>query len=334
MFCRFATLILLCAAFAQNLIFAKECASDDPRVLLTVETLAAIRERLEASDSRTRAHWAALERAAEAWRSIEPYAPAEFHVPLFYHDKRGHRAQKQLLLESATIAYGLALRYRLGGDEGDAAQAVRHLRPWFQHVQYRGGQDTELVFCYTFPLMIYAADLLRGSPSWTSADRTEFDAFLERTALPLHTAGRRNNHGAWGNLLRMAIAAYCDDQSLLQTAVERHSELIATQIGEKGEFVEEVTRNGGVGEQGISYSHFTLGPLAVTALIAENRGIPLFDYRSPNGRSLEMAWRTLVPWTAKPASFPYFKGEHLSEMINVTTTQADFFSDRSELDCS
>ncbi|MBC8039589.1 MAG: alginate lyase family protein, partial [Opitutaceae bacterium] len=164
----------------------------------------------------------------------------------------------------------------------------------------------------------------RNSPSWVPADREEFDAFLTKTALPLNTAGRPNNHGSWGNLLRIAIAAYRDDGALISTSVARHRRFIELQIGKDDEFTEEVRRNG-TGDAGIGYSHFTLGPLAVTALIAENRGIELFDYVAPNGRTMEAAWRRLVPWTANPATFPYFTGKDVAKISAVTTIDHDYF---------
>lgn len=296
-------------------------------VLLTDADLAGLQARIAAEEPRALAYSQALAQAVPFWHEGDSQAPATFKVPPFYQDTAGHRAQKTMLLQDATAAYGLALHYRLTGDEVDAVHAVRFLRPWFRDVSFIKDSETSLVVSYTFPIMIYAADLLRTAPLnvWTQEDRDDFDTFLNETVLGFNTASSTNNWGDWGNLLRISIAAYRDDAALFALCIARHKELIRDQIGENHEFTLEVTRNGGLGEQGISYSHFSLGPLATVAQIALNHGIDVFDYIAPNGRSMEPAWRQLVAWTANPASFPYFTGADISQMANVTTTDFDYF---------
>ncbi len=303
------------------------CTSLQSAVLLNDAEIVALQSRLNASEPRATSYFEALDFAAATWRKDTPQAPAQFQVPRFYLNKEAHRDQKARLLHDATAAYGLALHYRLDGDNADAAHAVRFLRPWFRDVTYVKDAETSLVVSYTFPLMIFAADLLRTAPLsiWTQEDRDGFDTLLAGTILELNTADRPNNWGNWGNVLCISIATYRDDKALFKKAIARHKEFIGEQIDANNAFIHEVTRNNGVGEQGISYSHFTLGPLALTAQIALGHNVDLFNYVAPNGRSLEPAWRQLVAWTAAPETFPYFKGSDLSKMENVTTTNFDFF---------
>lgn len=99
--------------------------------------------------------------------------------------------------------------------------------------------------------------------------------------------------------------------------------MLVRPLGAKNEFVHEVKRSNGT--QGIGYSHFSLGPLAMVAQIAHGRGIELFDYVAPNGRTMKTAWHQLAAWTAQPDTFPYIKPRDVAKMQNVTTTDFDFF---------
>ena len=296
-------------------------------VLLRAGEIEALKIRIGSNEPRASAYFDALSFAVPTWRSATPRAPERFQVAPFYQDASGHRQEKGKILHDATAAYGLALHFRLAGDDMSARAAVRFLRPWFESVAYTTDPETCLVLSYTFPILIYAADLLDPAPLaiWTQNDREKFSAFLGSTLLDFNTSERANNWGNWGNLLRMSIAAYRDDRVLFDLTVDRHKELIRDQIGTENQFIHEVVRNQGRGEQGIGYSHFALGPLAMSAQIALGRGVDLFNYVSPNGRSMEPAWRQLAAWTAAPETFPYFKERNGSEMENVTTIDFDFF---------
>jgi hypothetical protein len=49
-------------------------------------------------------------------------------------------------------------------------------------------------------------------------------------------------------------------------------------------------------------------PQTLAAEILRINRTDLYDYRSPKGRTLRLAYERLVPWVADPKSFPYFKG--------------------------
>lgn len=50
-------------------------------------------------------------------------------------------------------------------------------------------------------------------------------------------------------------------------------------------------------------------PQTLAAEIARVHGIDLYDYRSPNGRTLRQAFERIVPWASDPRTFPYYKGQ-------------------------
>jgi hypothetical protein len=316
------------AVFVSCTVAGTACANDgwtSGGVLVTDQRIQTIRARLDAGHAPTVAYYDALLGGVARWKTDATQQPAEWFVPSFYDNQTAHRTAKKRLLHDTTAAYGLALAYRLSGDDTLAAASARYINAWSKNVSYnRTDQDTSLTFSYTFPGMIYAADLLRGSSSWAPADQAHFATFLPAVTAKLNTASASNNWGDWGNLLNIASAAYTHDKPKFDAAVARYKTFIADQIGPSGEMRHEVTRNNGVGEAGIGYSHFSIGPLAMTAEIARVSGVELYDYTSPNGRSLRQAWNKIAGWTDDPRSFPYFTGD-VSQMTSVIFTDYDYF---------
>lgn len=296
-------------------------------VLITEARLAQIRERLTAGHEPTGAYFQSLMNAVAVYRDAPTREPAQWHVPAFYQDPAGSREAKTRLVHDTTAAYSLALAYRITGDESHAANSARYIMAWVKNVQYQStADDTQLTFSCTYPGMIYAADLIGPAPgsAWPTEDRRRFATFLGSTALSMNTASRGNNWGNWGNLLRIAIAAYLDDDALFDTSVARYKEFVRDQIGASDQLIHEVKRNGVVGDQGIGYSHFTLGPQVMAAEIAMVRGVNLYDYVAANGRGLEPVWRKVAQWTHAPETFPYFTGGDIARMSNVTVTDHDY----------
>src|SRR5690606_30820866 len=80
----------------------------------------------------------------------------------------------------------------------------------------------------------------------------------------------------------------------------RWKEFIETQIAEDGSLPHEVHRDSG--RRGLWYSHFSLMPQAIAAEVLLRNGHDLYDYTSPSGRSLEMAFHRIALWVNEPAS--------------------------------
>ncbi|NLD74368.1 MAG: alginate lyase family protein [Chloroflexi bacterium] len=280
------------------------------RVFLSEARLAELAARIARDVEPTAGAYRALLAEAEKCLQREPHVPDYWFVPGYYGDPEGHRESKGVLEGDANAAYTLALAYRMSGEERYADQALRLVNAWatsLTDTDFR--QDSTLSFSYHFPALLFAADLLRGHPRWTAEEQRTWELFLRDVALPLNCMDRQNNWGNWGLLLVCAVGAYLDDDSLLASGAERWKEFIATQIAEDGHLTHEVGRNNGTGDHGLWYSHFSLMPQTLAAEILRLRGIDLFDYAAPNGRTLRMAYERLTPWARRPETFPYYQGD-------------------------
>ena len=279
------------------------------RVWLSDARLQILKARVEARNEPNFGAFLEIQAAADDNLNRSSSAPRHWYIPAFYENRIGHRNAKDALANDANGAYELALMARLTEREIYAQSAVRFIADWIETVETLSFEDdSTLSFCYHFPAFIFAADLLRDSPLWTDSHEARFCEFLREKALPLSTMERPNNWGNWGMVLVMATAVFLGDTALFQSAIERWKDFIATQIADEGHLPHEVTRNNGVGETGLWYSHFTLMPQTLAAEIAMQSGVDLFDYVSPNGHTLQKAFETLVPWTCAPSTFPFYTG--------------------------
>jgi len=301
-------------------------------VLLAEPRLAVLRSRLAQKAEPTWSAWLKLKADADANLGRQPHVSAEWYVPGYYSNAEGHTKTKAGLMDDANAAYGLALAYRMTGDERYAVAAVRLINAWATGVRtFSMKDDSTLSFSYHFPAMIFAAALVDRSLSWPGADKEVFRVFVRDKALPMNCMGRANNWGNWGLVLVMASAAYLQDQALFDKAVARWKEFIERQIAEDGRLPHEVNRNGG--RSGLWYSHFSLMPQTLAAEIARVNRVDLYDYRSPSGRTLRLAFDRVADWARRPETFPYWKGDieelhgrdYVSyfEVLNVRWPNAD-----------
>jgi hypothetical protein len=278
-------------------------------VFLSPEKLAALRESVTRGDEPASSAFLRLSEEAAAGLKHEPQPPERWHVPAFYRDAEGHRKAKRGLEQDANTAYTLALYFQMTGGEAHARAAARLIDAWTTGVKsFSREDDSTLSFSYHFPAMIFAADLLRDWNGWPEASREAFKQFVREKALPMNTSAAANNWGNWGLVLLLSAAAHLEDADLFERGVGRWKEFIERQIAPDGHLPHDVGRNNGRGERGIWYSHFTLMPQTIAAEIALVNGVDLYEYESPGGRTLRLAFERLAPWAREPATFPYFKG--------------------------
>jgi hypothetical protein len=281
-----------------------------PRGVFLSETrLAALRARLAAKVPPTADAYKKVRQAAEAHLDRQPHAPDHWEVPGYYSNAEGHRKAKEGLQDDANAAYLLALVYRMEGDERFAQAAARLVNGWTKVQSLSQKDDSGLSFSYHFPALVFAADLVRRWKGWPAAEQEAFRRFVREKALPQNTMSAKNNWGNWGLVLMLASAACLGDRDLFDKGVARWKELLESQVAEDGHLAHEVTRNGGKGDYGLWYSHFSLMPQTLAAEIARVNGADLYEYRAPNGRTLRSAFDRLAPWARRPATFPFFKGD-------------------------
>ncbi|WP_407320254.1 alginate lyase family protein [Isoptericola halotolerans] len=296
-------------------------------VLVDDDRVDVVSARIAAGTEPQVSAWDQLQEALAADLAREPDAPEVFFVPWFYNDPDVHRAARDGLQHDANAAYRLALAYRITGDVTYGEHAVEFLDAWTDVPCFRTSEDSALAFSYHFPAMIYAASLLRDQPVWPAADEAEFAAMIGTEALRVGKSidGGMNNWGSWALALESAIGGYLDDDALLAEVAASARAKLDHQIAADGHLVEEVGRNGGVGDYGIWYSHFSLAPTVLTAEVLDAHGLDLYGYENSQGATIEDATALLADWVDDPATFSHYDGD-LDGLHNVRTI--DYLADQ------
>lgn len=308
---------IIAALLLTQILFNAYAEDSNTRaVLINDARLATLKKRITAKSEPTHIAWKKLKANADAALNEKPKVPAVWHVPGYYSDKDGHMRAKQGLEENANTAYELALAYRITGNEKYASAAAVLINAWATQIQtLKKNDDSTLSFSYHFPALIFAADLIRRSPSWPESNQQAFKKFLRERAVPMNCMEQKNNWGNWGLVLFMASAAHLRDDDMFEKGLKRWKELLQSQQSNDGTLTHEVTRGGG--QFGLWYSHFCLMPQTICAEIARVNGVDLYEYKGPNGESLRRAYERLLPWVKEPSSFPYFIG-NTKDLVGVT----------------
>ncbi|GAA4732499.1 hypothetical protein GCM10023216_25830 [Isoptericola chiayiensis] len=296
-------------------------------VLVDDDRVDVVAARIAAGAEPQASAWDQLQDTLTADLAREPDAPEVFFVPWFYNDPDAHRAARDGLQHDANAAYRLALAYRITGDAAYGEHAAAFLDAWTDVPCFRTSEDSSLAFSYHFPAMIYAASLLRGQPVWPAEDEADFAAMIGTEALRVGKSidGGMNNWGSWALALESAIGGYLDDQTLLEEVAASAKAKLDHQIAADGHLVEEVGRNGGVGDYGIWYSHFSLAPTVFTAEVLDAHGLDLYGYENSQGATIEDATALLAGWVDDPTTFSYYDGD-VTGLHNVRTI--DYLADQ------
>jgi hypothetical protein len=275
--------------------------------LISDARIEALQQRIADKQEPNYTAYIAMKERADQSLGRKPNPPEHWYIPGYYRDAEGHRTAKEVLKNDANDAYRLALCYRITQEERYAQSAAKLIDGWAAGVKsFSKKDDSTLSFSYHFPPMIFAADLISQSPSWPKQSQKAFQQFVREKALPMNTMSRSNNWGNWGLVLVMGAAVYLDDEALFQKGVTRWKDFIAEQIAPDGHLHHEVNRN--QGRSGIWYSNFSLLPQTIAGEIARVNGVFLYDYKAPNGRTLQSAFERLAPWVLHPETFPYWEG--------------------------
>jgi hypothetical protein len=216
----------------------------------------------------------------------------------------------------------LALAYRETGREPYAEHAAKLVRVWFLDPPTR--MNPHLEFGQAIPGRVTGrgigiidtaglADLTKAvgwierSKTWTVADRTAMQAWLARYLDWLLTSshGRdeakaENNHGTWYDVQVASFALYAGKTDLAQRVLEEAKQKrIATQIEPDGKQPRELART-----KSFSYSAMNLRAFFDLASLGERVNVDLWNFQTPDGRSIRKALDYLAPYADPAKEWP------------------------------
>jgi hypothetical protein len=151
--------------------------------------------------------------------------------------------------------------------------------------------------------------LLAGSAAWKSTEETALKDWLKSYLNWLLTnpiareAGEvEQNHGTAYDVQVVRLALLLDQSDLARQVLETAKrKRIARQIEPDGRQPLELGRT-----KSFSYSHLNLGHLVTLASFGEQVGVDLWNFKTPDGRSIRQALDFMLPYVKDPSKkWPY-----------------------------
>jgi hypothetical protein len=131
-------------------------------------------------------------------------------------------------------------------------------------------------------------------------------------------AGKQtNNHHYWRGLAAVATGVISSDNGLFDWGIGVYKQGI-NELDQRGALPQEMARH----ERAIHYQSFALQPLTPLASFAERQHVPLYQYRSPSGRTVHDAVNFLSEALANPEIIKAYTSD--AQMID--DKGADFFA--------
>lgn len=238
----------------------------------------------------------------------------------------------------------LSLAYYLTGSDAYARKAALLLRTWFldpatrmnpnlkygQAVRGRNdGRGTGIIeTAERLPDILDSVGVLAGSSAWTAQDQSGMVAWARAYLDWLQTSpnGRdeakaQNNHGTFYDMQAVSLALFTGQDDLARRILEAAKQKrIAVQVEPDGRLPRELART-----KSFHYTLFDLDAMERLANMGERAGVNLWDYTTPDGRSIRKAIDYLLPyadpgkrWSYKeiagvdrPALFPVFQEAYI-----------------------
>lgn len=220
---------------------------------------------------------------------------------------------KEYLPQLCSEVHTLALAYYFSGEKVYAAHAARLVRVWFLDTATRmnpnlnfgqavkgvnTGRGAGMIDTRHFVKLVDALGLLHGSPEWKEKDEagmkkwfTEFLVWMQTSLIGRDEMDAENNHGAWYDAQRLAMALYTGDKELAAAVVKNAALRLDQQMNDEGFFPKELART-----ISLHYSTFVLHAFYAIANMATHTGTDFWNLVTPSAKSLRKAFIAIKPY--------------------------------------
>jgi len=230
-------------------------------------------------------------------------------------------AHRQAMIRFSKIIGALASAYKLTGDKKYVQHAVLHLKAWFVNPGTR--MNPNLQYAQAIKGLftgrgigiidtIHLIDVAQGTlvmegdiaPADLAAVKKWFSDYLQW--LLSHPNGKaemnaKNNHGTCFVAQVASFAKLTGNRELLDFCSDRYKNvLLPNQMAADGSFPLELARTKPYG-----YSLFNLDVMATLCQILSVPGNDLWNYASPDGRSIKKGIEYLYPFIADKNKWPF-----------------------------
>jgi hypothetical protein len=177
-----------------------------------------------------------------------------------------------------------------------------------------------------------AVGLLAGSKAWSEADQEGIRAWLGQFLHWMQTSAKgkdedaaKNNHGTWYDLQVTDYELFLGDRELaIETLNRVKTRRIAVQIEPDGREPLELVRT-----NAFSYSIGNLDGLMQLAWLGQQVGVDLWNFHTPDDRSIRAALDFLLPFAEGKAQWKYQQigGFHGDDLLHPLERAANEYGD-------
>lgn len=209
----------------------------------------------------------------------------------------------------------LGLAYYFSENEMYAEHAAKLLRVWFldpatkmnpnmnfaQAIKgVNEGRGAGLIDTRHYVKLVDGINLLKGSKNWKPADEegmkqwvAEFLNWMQTSKNGTDELNAKNNHGAWYDAQRLALALFIDSTDLAKRIINNAAGRLDYQVDDNGFFPKEMERT-----ISLHYTAFVMNAFFSIAQMSETVGIDFWKLTTPSGKSLQKTFAVLKPYFA------------------------------------
>ncbi len=210
--------------------------------------------------------------------------------------------------------FRLSLAWYFTGEAKYSDHAAKLLKVWFLDEQTRmnpnlnfgqaipgrtNGRGIGIIDTRALAVLIDGVQILKDSKSLSAAEyrgmQEWYHAFLNwmRTSpIGLDEADEHNNHGTWYDVQTVSMALFTGQPALAKEILEQQTmKRISSQLDSSGAQPHELART-----ISWNYSVMNLDGFFQLAALADHVGIDLWNYVTPDGKSIKAAFQWLLPF--------------------------------------
>ncbi|SHF20695.1 Alginate lyase [Mariniphaga anaerophila] len=221
------------------------------------------------------------------------------------------------------------------GDDKYADKAVELLETWFVNIATKmnpnldyaqaipgicEGRGIGIIDFHYIDKLISPIQILEGRNKFDAETKMAihewFEQYLEwliSSKNGIDEANTKNNHATWYDVQVAGIALFLDKTEMAKTVLEEvKSRRIANQIEPDGSQPLEIART-----RSLSYSGMNTRGFIYLANMAQNVGVDLWNFETPDGRGIQKAMDYLLPYFAGDESWTHQQISNIDDAIGV-----------------
>ncbi len=230
----------------------------------------------------------------------------------------------------------LAVAYYFSDDEKYARKAAELLRVWFLNADTRmnpnlnfgqaipgitEGRGIGLIDTAGLAKLVDAVQLLQGSKAWAESDQLalqgwfrQFLTWMKTSPLGKDEEKAHNNHGTYYDMQTVAFALFLGDKPMAKQMLEQQTKArIQSQLKPDGSQPDELART-----KSWNYSLMNLRGFMALARMGEQVGVNLWQYETPDGKSLKKAYQWMQPYAnGQPWTYQQIEPIHYEDFTPV-----------------